>query len=119
MDWIVIGEKNELMQLVSKNEVSGMLPKGSFLTVDEGASKFVLRVEGSAQLETYSPSPLVVDMDLSPLMQDRVCKNVLTAQRVFSLSARTDGLIDYIRPQSLARLSNQSEIDAAMGVEEA
>lgn len=116
MNWIVLGEKNGLIQLVSKNQVSGMLPKGSFLTVEEGESKFVLRVEGSSQLEPYSPTPLVVDMDLSPLGQDRVCKNVLTAQRVFSFGTRTDGLIDYIRPQSIARLSNQTEIDSAMGV---
>lgn len=116
MNWIVIGENNGLIQLVSKNQVSGMLPKGTFLTVEEGESKFLLRVEGSAQLEPYSPSPLIVDMDLSPLIQDRVCKNLLAAQRVYSFGLRTDGLIDYIRPQSTARLSNQAEIDAAMGI---
>lgn len=115
MNWIVIGEKNGLIQLVSKNQVSGMLPKGSFLTIEEGDSKFVLRVEGSAQLEPYSPSPLVIDMDLSPLVQDRAVKNLINAQRVFSSSHRTDGLIDYIRPQSIARLSDQEEIDSAMG----
>ncbi len=116
MNWTVLGEKNGLIQLVSSSHVTGMLPKGTFLTIEEGESKFVLRVEGSTQLEPYSPSPLVVDMDLSPLAQDRVCKNVLSAQRVFSFGARTDGLIDYIRPQSTARLSSQEEIDAAMGV---
>lgn len=116
MNWIVIGEKSGLIQLVSKDQVSGMLPKGTFLTIEEGESRFVLRVEGSVQKEPYSPSPLVVDMDLSPLMQDRVCKNLITAQRVFSFGTRTDGLIDYIRPQSISRLSNQAEIDAAMGV---
>lgn len=98
MNWIVIGEKSGLIQLVSKDQVSGMLPKGTFLTIEEGESRFVLRVEGSVQKEPYSPSPLVVDMDLSPLMQDRVCKNLITAQRVFSFGTRTDGLIDYIRP---------------------
>lgn len=116
MNWIVIGEKTGLIQLVSRNRVTGMLPKGTFLTIEEGESRFVLRVEASGQQEPYSPSPLVVDMDLSPLVQDRVCKNMLGAQRVYSFGTRVDGLIDYIRPQSIARLSNQAEIDAAMGV---
>lgn len=118
MNWIVLGEKNGMIQLVSKAHVTGMLPKGTFLTVDEGESKFVLRVEGSGQQEPYSPSPLVVDMDLTPLIHDRVCKNVLNAQRVYSFGTRSDGLIDYIRPQAIARLSNQPEIDAALGVVE-
>lgn len=116
MDWVVLGEKNSKIRLVSKNHVTGMLSKGTFLTVEEGKSKFVLRVEDSQQLEPYSPSPLVVDMDLTPLQQDRICKNVITAYRVHNFGSRDDGLIDYIKPQSEARLSNQDEIDAAMGI---
>lgn len=116
MSWVVIGEKDGLIQLVSKSQVSGMLPKGTFLTIEDEAAKFVLRIEKSMQHEPYHPSPLVVDMELSPLVQDRVCKNVMMAHRIFSSSTRADGLIDYIRPQSIARLSNQAEINDAMGV---
>lgn len=118
MNWIVLGEKNGLIQLVSKNHVTGMLPKGTFLTIEGENSRFVLRVEGSQQLEPFSPTPLVVDMDLSSMVQDRVCKNLVTAQRVFTYETRNDGLIDYIQPQSVARLSNQDEIDSAMCVSE-
>lgn len=116
MNWIVIGEKKGFIQLISKNNVTGMLPKGTFLTIEEGNTKFILRVEESFQYEPYSPTPLIIDMDLSPLMQDRICKNIINAQRIFSSSNRSDGLIDYIHPQSIARLSNQDEIDMAMGV---
>lgn len=115
MKWVVLGEKNGKINLVSKSEVSGMLPKGAFLTIDEESNKFVLRVEDSYQLEPYSPSPLIIDMDLSPLQQDRVCKNIISAFRVYNFSNRSDGLIDYIKPQSVARLANQEEIDAAVG----
>jgi len=115
MKWIVLGEKNGRINLVSKSEVQGILPKGAFLTIEDGVTKFILRVEDSAQLEPYSPTPLIVDMDLSPLQQDRVCKNIISAYRIHNFSKRQDGLIDYIKPQSIARLSNQEEIDAALG----
>ena len=104
MNWIVSTEKNGKLQLVSASGVTGILPKGSFLTIED-----------SVQHETFSPSPMIIDMDLNPLEQDRACKNVLTAYRVQDYSTRTDGLIDYIKPQSVARLSNQAEIDLAMG----
>ncbi len=115
MSWIVLGERNGRIILVSKNNISGILPKGSFLTVEQGQSKFILRVEDSAQHESYSPEPLVIDMDLTPLEQDRKCRNIVYAYRVFEHSDRKDGLIDYIKPQSEARRSNQEEINQALG----
>ncbi len=101
--------------LVSKNNVTGLLPKGSYLTVEDNNSKFILRVDGTYQQEPYSPSPMVIDMDLSPLNPDQKCQNIITAYRVKDVSNRSDGLIDYIKPQLLARRSNQEEIDLALG----
>src|SRR5437867_413374 len=92
-----------------------MLPKGSYLTIEQDDSKFILRVDDSRQTELFSPSPLVVDMDLSPLRQDQECRNIINAYRVRDLTNRTDGYVEFIRPQSLARRSNQDEIDLAVG----
>src|SRR3989338_9501500 len=99
MTWIVIGEKNGKILLTSKSIVSGILPKGAYLTVEDGETKFILRVDDSQQLEPYSPSPMIIDMDLSPLTQDQKCQNMISAYRVKDLSNREDGLIDYIKPQ--------------------
>ncbi|MCK4937511.1 MAG: hypothetical protein KAR85_02790, partial [Methanosarcinales archaeon] len=109
MVWIVLGEKNGKIALVSKNNISGLLPKGSYLTVEDGDTQFILRVDNSVQQEPYSPSPMIIDMDLSPLNQDQKCQNIITAYRVKDITNRTDGLIDYIRPQLIARRSNQEE----------
>src|SRR3972149_3428252 len=115
MTWIVLGEENGKIKLVSKSGTAGMLPKGSYLTIDQGDSKFILRVDESRQSELFSPSPMVVEMDLSPLKQDQQCQNIISAYRAHDLTRRTDGYIDFILPQSLARRSNQAEIDVAMG----
>ncbi len=116
MNWIVLGEKNGKVALVSKDSSHpGMLPKGSFLTIQEGNTKFILRVEDSQQHEPYSPLPLVIDMDLTPLDQDRKCKNIIVAYRVFDFTDRDDGFIDFVKPQSIAWLSNQEEINLALG----
>ena len=115
MTWIVIDEDKGKIKLVSKSNVPGLLPKGSYLTIEEGQTKFILRVDDTTQKASYSPAPMIVDMDLSSLAQDRKCQNIITAYRVLDLSDRTDGFIDYIKPQSLARRSNQEEIDIAMG----
>lgn len=117
MSWIVLGEKNGKILLSSKSSIDGMIPKGSFLTIEQGKSKFVLRVEDSAQQEPYTPSPLIIDMNLQPLAQDRLCKNIVVAYRVYEETAREDGLIDYIKPQSVARRSSQEEIDCALGID--
>lgn len=115
MSWIVLGEENGRIKLVSKSGTTGMLPKGAYLTVEQGDSKFILRVDDSRQSELFSPSPLVVEMDLSPLKQDQQCQNVIVAYRVHDVAKRTDGYIDFLPPQSLARRANQAEIDLAMG----
>ena len=114
MTWIVLGEKNGRIQLVSKGNVSGILPKGSYLTIEENKTKFILRVDDSQQIQPYSPSPMIIDMDLKPLQQDQKCQNIISAYRVKDLTQREDGLIDYIRPQSIARRSTQEEVDIAM-----
>lgn len=105
--------------LVSKShsttELPGLLPKGSYLTVEnkEVGAKFILRVDDSYQNEPYSPSPLIVDMDLEGLYGDTKCQNVIYAYRVRDISSRSDGKIDYIPPQALARRSSQDEVDLA------
>jgi len=43
--WIVIGEDEGMIKLVSKSGTEGILPRGSYLTVEEGDEKFMLRVE--------------------------------------------------------------------------
>ena len=51
MSWIVLGEEKGKIKLVSKTpkkeEVPGLLPKGSYLTVEpeEMKAKFILRVD--------------------------------------------------------------------------
>jgi len=115
MSWIVIGEEKGKIKLVSKSNVSGLLPKGSYLTIEDKTTKFILRIDESYQSESYAPSPLIIDMDLSPLKQDQKCQNVVLAHRVKDLSDRTDGFVDYIKPQSLARKSTQAEIIDALG----
>ena len=115
MRWIVLGEEKGLIKLVSKSDVKGMLPKGSYLTVEEGNTKFILRVTKSFQYSPYNPSPLIVDMDLKPLAADRKTLNILYAERVRTLSDRSDGLVDFLKPQSIVRRSTQEEIDMAIG----
>ena len=124
MNWIVLQEKSGKIILTSKrSDSSGLLPKGSFLTVDMSLTdkndtrKFILRVEESEQTAVYSPSPLLADLNLGLQEADRECKNQINAQRIFDLSYREDGLIDYIKPQSLARLSNELEILKATDAE--
>jgi len=114
MKWIVMGEEKGYIKLVSKSGTPGLLPKGSYLTVEENQTKFILRVEISNQYEPYAPSPLVVDMGLSPINADRKSQNIIFAARVRDLTIRGDGLIDFIPPQSMARRSTQEEIDLAL-----
>jgi DNA helicase HerA-like ATPase len=120
MNWIVLGDKSGQVLLTSKKEAnSGILPKGSYLTIDMSLQdpndkrKFILRVEESEQTAIYSPSPLLADMNLGLQEADRECKNQIKAQRIFDVNEREDGLIDYIKPQSLARLSSETEIKMA------
>ena len=122
MKWIVLYEKSGKIVLTSKKSSnSGLLPKGSYLTVDMALSdeednrRFVLRVEESEQTAVYSPSPLLADLNLGLQDADRECKNHITAHRIYDFSLREDGLVDYIKPQSLARLANENEIRIATG----
>lgn len=124
MNWIVLQEKSGNIVLTSKRSAnSGLLPKGSYLTIDmsitnpEDNRRFVLRVEESEQTTLYSPSPLLADLNLGLQEADRECKNHVTARRIYDFSFREDGLVDYIKPQSIARISNEEEILIATGAE--
>jgi DNA helicase HerA-like ATPase len=114
--WIVLGEEKGRIKLVSSSKTSGLLPKGSFLTVEDNGNQHILRVAESQQTEPYSPAPMLADMDLSPLEQDQKCQNIVYAYRVADLIERKDGLIDFVRPQLTARRSTQEEIDKALAL---
>ena len=121
MSWIVLGEENGRIKLISKstspNELPGLLPKGSYLTIENENtnSLFILRVDDSIQIEPYKPSPLIIDMDLEGLYGDTKCQNIISAFRIKDVTHREDGKIDFIQPQSRARRSTQEEIDLALG----
>ena len=115
MTWIVMGEERGKVKMISKRDSDGMLPKGSYLTVELNGKRYILRVDESSQSELFEPSPMVVDMDLSALRQDQECRNIIVASRVRDMDGRDDGLVDFISPQSTARRSNQEEIDLAIG----
>jgi len=122
MAWIVIGEENNKVKLVSKtksNELPGILPKGSFLTVlgRDNTPRFVLRVDESSQHEVFKPNPLIVDMDLEGLYGEDRCQNIIEAYRIKNLNKREDGKIDFIEPRLIARRSNQEEVDIALSGE--
>lgn len=114
MTWIVQNGEDGFVKLVSSSKVDGMLPIGSFLTVESGKSKFVLRVDKSYQEVPYEPSSLVIDMDLSSIKEDLKSQNVVTAYRVRDLNSRDDGLIDFIEPLSKAERSTSDEINQAL-----
>ena len=118
MIWTVLNETDQKIKLVSKGSTDGILPKGSFLTVEDNKSKrkFILRVDESKQVVPYSPSPLLSDMDLEYLEADKKCKNEITAYRVKDVFERDDGMVDFIHPTSPARRSSQEEINLAMGM---
>lgn len=117
MSWIVLGEHDGRIRLISKSDVTGLLPKGSFLTVMDGETKHILRVDESYQTEPYSPSPLIAELDLGSIVQDMKTQNQILAYRVKDLSNRTDGLIDFIKPQLTGRRSNQEEVSTAVSAD--
>ncbi len=119
--YIVLGEEKGKVKLVSLNKTEngknpGILPKGSFLTVETENNKHILRVDDSQQNEPYAPAPLLADMDLKPLKQDQKCQNIVYAYRIGQINERTDGKIDFIPPQSKARRSTQDEIDTILSL---
>ncbi len=115
MSWIVVDDDGGFIKLVSKSDEDGLLPRGSFLTIDGDDVKFILRVDKSKQGFPYSPQPMIVDMDLTGLGADRKCQNIVHAARVKDVTTRSDGKIDFVRPQSVARRSRQEEVDLAIG----
>ena len=118
MKMITLQEENGKIVLVSKgNENTGILHYGSYLTVEDEklGKKFILRVEESYQSSSFSISPMLVDMDLTPLSQDQMLKNVVKTSRIAEIPPRTDGRSSYIKPLLTARLSNQQEIDYTFG----
>ena len=55
--WIVHQTSTDgLVQLISKGKDSGIIPIGTFLTVEDGTNKFFLRVNRSVQEEIFKPS---------------------------------------------------------------
>ena len=114
MTWIVVGQEKEYIKLVSKSGIPGLLPKGSYLTVENDRNKHILRVDESIQYEPYSPSPLIIDMNFSPLRQDQKCQNIIFAKRVKDLCERDDGFIDFLPSQSIARRSTKEEVALAI-----
>ena len=54
MKWIVLGESDGKIKLTSKGGVkNAILPKGSYLTAENGENKFILRVDDSRQTDPY------------------------------------------------------------------
>ena len=79
--WIVSGAENDLIKLVSSKKIDGILPVGSYLTIDdEKKIKHILVVEKSHQKSIFEPSPLIIDADLPILSKDQESKNVLLAR---------------------------------------
>jgi len=114
---IVTGTDKDKVVLVSKSGSAGILHQGAYLTIEDhdGQQKFVLRVEDTSQENPYRPSSLLVDMDLSPLQQDQKCQNIVRASRMMEFPERQDGMSSFIKPQMIARRSNQEEIDQTFG----
>lgn len=110
--WIVSGDKDDMVQLVSSKKIDGILPIGAYLTIeDENGVKHILRVENSIQKSLFEPSPLVVDEGLPLLSQDQECKNIVLAQEIAQFPVREDGLYSFIKPNAKARRTNQEEIN--------
>jgi uncharacterized protein len=110
--WIVTGNDNELVKLVSSKQVDGILPVGSYLTVvDDNKTKHTLLVEKSYQISLFEPSPLVVDTELPLMKQDQECKNVVLSREIRQFPLRADGMFSFIRPNDKARRTTQDEIN--------
>lgn len=43
MEWIVLGEDKGRIKLVSKGSTTGLLPKGSYLTIVKGREQIYLK----------------------------------------------------------------------------
>lgn len=110
--WIVNGAEKDLITLVSSKSVDGILPVGSYLTINsEDGIKHILLVEQSHQKSLFEPSPLVVDANLPVLTQDQECKNIIRAREIRQYPLRSDGLFSFIKPNQTARRTTQQEIN--------
>ena len=122
MSWIVTEpDKDNRVKLISKRGTPAVLPKGSYLTIideeDENKPLFILRVEESSIQYPYSPSHTIIDMDLQGIKPDLKWQNHISARVIQDLNERNDGLVNAIPILSIARRSNQEEINSAMGYE--
>lgn len=122
MNWIVIGpDKDNRVKLISKKGTPAILPKGSYLTIIDDIEKdnplFILCVEESTINYPYSPSHTIIDMNLDGIEADLKWQNHISARIIQDLNERIDGLVNPVSILSLARRSNQDEINKAMGYE--
>ena len=85
--WIVHQTSGEgLVELISKGRNSGIIPIGTFLTVEDGENKFFLRVERSVQEEIFKPSVLLVEADLElPSLMTIAEKNTILVKNTSGL----------------------------------
>ena len=75
---VTLGEEGGKIKLISKESDSdGILPYGSYITVEDDNKKFILRVEDSGQINSFSVSPMLADMDIKPLLQDQKVRNII------------------------------------------
>lgn len=117
--WIVTGAKGDLIKLVSSKDVDGILPIGSYLTVNDSKNvKHILLIEKSHQRSLFEPSPLIVDAGLPLLEQDQECKNILLAREIRQFPLRSDGMFSFIKPNDTARRTTQQEIEEIFTSEE-
>lgn len=117
--WIVTGAKGDLIKIVSSKDVDGILPVGSYLTVNDSKNvKHILLVEKSHQMSLFEPSPLIVDVGLPLLEQDQECKNILLAREIRQFPLRSDGMFSFIKPNDTARRTTQQEIEEVFTSEE-
>lgn len=115
--WIVHQTSNEgLVQLISKGKDSGIIPIGTFLTVEDGTNKFFLRVDRSVQEEIFKPSILLVEADLELPNYEQKIKNIVFAQRINETNISADDSSSFIKPGLLARRSTQKEINDALAL---
>ncbi|MEN3049717.1 MAG: DUF87 domain-containing protein [Candidatus Methanosuratincola petrocarbonis] len=103
--------------LISKGNSGGILPIGTFLTIEDGSKKFVLRVDKSIQEEKYKPSVFIVESNIDLPPQEQICKNIVLAQRVGETLMSDDDVASFIRPGLIARRSTQEEINEALQLE--
>ncbi len=55
MSWIVVDDDSGYIKLVSKADEDGLLPRGSFLTIDGDDVQFILRVTRATRASPTHP----------------------------------------------------------------